>query len=276
MTDDLKPILATLQRLRGIDFSNYRSNTLTRRISARLYQLGFNDYAAYLERLENDPTECDQLIDVIAINVSSFFRDPIVWEMLNQRILPALIEKKSQKGVREIRAWSAGCAAGEEIYSLAILIEQALKKNNSTWVTSLFATDIDRKALDRAAKALYTREYLADTKLGILDKYFKPAAESFKLSSAISSRVSFSRDDLTAEQTDSPAESVYGEFDLILCRNTLIYFNRELQNRVMHKFSRALAPGGYLILGSSESLSDEIVPRFRAVDSRNHIYQKTL
>ncbi len=128
MNDDLKHILVTLKRLRGIDFGHYRSNMLKRRISARLARLGIDDYAIYLSQLENDPAECDELIDVIAINVSSFFRDPLVWELLEQRVLPALIDKRGQQGGREIRVWSAGCAAGEEIYSLAILLQQTLKK----------------------------------------------------------------------------------------------------------------------------------------------------
>lgn len=274
MDEDLKAILATLKRLRGIDFGHYRPNMLIRRISARLDQLGLSDYSVYLMKLESDPTECDTLIDAIAVNVSSFFRDPIVWEILDQSILPALIEKKRQLSRREIRVWSAGCAAGEEIYSIAILLQQVQEKNDPSCVLSLFATDIDSKALNGAQKALYAREYFSDTKLGILDKYFIPVVGNYKLKSSISNMVRFSRDDLTSEQTDSPAESVYGEFDLILCRNVLIYFNRELQNRVMHKFSRALADDGYLILGGSESLGDEISPWFRVVDSRNRIYQK--
>jgi len=274
MNKDLQNILEKLHQLRGIDFRHYRANMLQRRVTARLNQLGMDDFEQYLERLERDPAECDALIDVIAINVSSFFRDPIFGEIIAQKILPDLIEKKNRAGMRELRVWSAGCAAGEEIYSLAILLQEALKKNAQLWTTYLFGTDIDNNALTRAAKAVYPRKSLVDTKLGVLDKYFEPEADQFKLKPAIRNMVRFSQDDLTSEETDSPAESVFGEFDLIFCRNLLIYFDRELQQRVMGKFLRSLAPGGFLVLGNSETLAEEITPMFRAVDLRNRIYQK--
>ncbi len=277
LNPDLINILACLKQTRGIDFSHYRPRMLGRRVAARLAKLGMDDYALYLQRLENDPAECDELIDVIAINVSSFFRDPIVIEIMSQKILPEMIEKKSHLGVRELRVWSAGCAAGEEIYSLAICIKEALKKSDKTWANwtnCLFGTDIDNSALQRAAKAVYPRESLLETKLGVVDKYFEPLAENFMLKLAIRSMVHFSQDDLTSEKTDSPAESVFGEFDLIFCRNVLIYFNRDLQLRVLSKFLRSLVPGGYLVLGSSETLTEEIAPWFKVVDSHNKIYQK--
>jgi chemotaxis methyl-accepting protein methylase len=274
MNKDLVNILTKLKQLRGIDFLNYQPRMLDRRVTARLAQLGMDDYALYLQRLENEPTECDQLIDVIAINVSSFFRDPIVYEIIAQKVLPELIEQKNHPGLRELRVWSAGCAAGEEPYSLAILFHEELKEPAKNWKTYLFGTDIDNNALQRAAKAIYPRESLVDTKFGILDKYFEQVEDQFKLNTAICDNVRFSQDDLTSKKTDSPTESVFGGFDLIFCRNVLIYFNRDLQKQVMSKFLRSLTPGGYLVLGSSETLAAEIAPWFKTVDFRNKIYQK--
>jgi chemotaxis methyl-accepting protein methylase len=276
MTKDLDNILAKLKQERGIDFSGYRPSMLRRRISARLAKLGLDDLALYRQRLENDPSECDQLIDVIAINVSYFFRDPIVFEIIAQKILPEIINNKHRAGSKEIRAWSAGCAAGEEPYSMAILIHEALKKDDRKWTVHLFGTDIDTGSLQQAGKATYPRKNLVNTKLGILDEYFEPGTDGFRLKPSVKKMVHFSRDDLTSAKTFSPAESVFGEFDIILCRNVLIYFNHDLQNLVMNKFKRALVPGGYLILGDSETISKEAGPGFRTVDRKNRIYRKCI
>jgi len=274
--EDLDYILNKLKQKRGIDFSSYRPNMLRRRIASRLARLGMKDLALYLEQLENDPAECDHLIDAIAINVSSFFRDPIVYEVLAQKILPELIDVKRRTGSREIRVWSAGCAAGEEPYSLAILIHEVLKKDDSNWKVYIFGTDIDKKALQRAEQATYSRDSLVNTKLGIVDTHFKPVNEGFQLNRSIRDMVSFSLDDLTSEKTFSPAESVFGEFDLIVCRNVLIYFNQELQTRVMNKFIRSLASRGYLVLGDSEAIGHQFESKVQVVDRRNRIYKNRL
>jgi len=274
MPENLTSILDKLKQERGIDFSGYRANTLKRRISFRLAKLGIEDYSRYLEILENDPAECDTLIDTIAINVSSFFRDPMVCEVLAQTILPQIIEMKNRKGSKEIRIWSAGCASGEEPYSLAILAAEALKKETSQWNVHVFGTDIDKESLRQAEKASYSRESLLNTKLGLLDEYFHFQKNRYLVKPEIQKMVRFSNDDLTSTTTFAPKESVFGEFDIILCRNVLIYFNAELQNRVMHKFVRSLNSAGYLILGDAERLDVEISSRFQVVDSRNKIYKK--
>jgi chemotaxis protein methyltransferase CheR len=274
MTKDLDCLLGKLKQARNIDFSDYRPDLLRRRIEGRLAKLRIDDYACYLEYLENDPSEWDNLIDTIAINVSSFFRDPIVFEVVAQKLLPGIIEKRCQKATKEIRIWSAGCAGGEEPYSLAILLCEALKEEASEWAVHIFGTDIDKEALERAKQAVYSRESLMAAKLGHLDQYFDPTKGGFKLKPEVRKMVRFSNDDLAAMKTFAPTESVFGEFDMIFCRNVLIYFKPELQNRVMKKFMRSLAPEGYLILGDSEKIGAEISAGFGVVDRRNRIYKK--
>jgi chemotaxis protein methyltransferase CheR len=276
MTAEVNKIIRRLKKARNIDFSGYRPDMLRRRISARLIKLGINDIALYMERLENDSSECDQLIDAIAINVSSFFRDLIVFEIIAQTVLPEIIKNKRRTGSKEIRVWSAGCAAGEEPYSLAILIHEALEKADLKWNVHIFGTDIDKDSLSRAKKAVYPRESLHSTKLGILDNHFESINDGFKVKSNIRKMVLFSNDNLTSDKTFAPAESVFGEFDILFCRNLLIYFNRELQNLVMDKFIRSLAPGGYLVLGDSETIGERADSAFRAVDRRNRIFRKRM
>lgn len=276
MAQNLETILDKIKQLRGIDFSCYRRNTLIRRVSARLAKLGMEDYARYLELLENDPTECDKLIDTIAINVSSFFRNPIVCEILAQTILPQIIEKKRSSGSQNIRIWSAGCAGGEEAYSQAILIQEALKKDPSEWTVHVFATDIDKESLRRAAKADYPRQGLLNVKLGILDEYFDQTETGYMVKPEIRKMVRFSNEDLTSSTTFAPKESVFGEFDIIFCRNVLIYFNADLQHQVTNKLVRSLSSSGYLILGDSERLDNEVSTYFKVVDHRNRIYKKRI
>jgi len=274
MAKDIENILAKLRQARGIDFSDYRQNTLSRRIASRLARLGIEDYARYLDLLESDPAECDKLIDTIAINVSSFFRNPIVCEILSQTLFPQIIEKKRLSGSQQIRIWSAGCAGGEEAYSLAILIHEALKKDFAEWSVHLFATDIDQESLCRAEQGSYPRESLLNVKLGILDEYFDRTEVGYTVKPKIRKMVRFSLDDLTSTSTFAPKESVFGEFDIIFCRNVLIYFNAELQKRVVKKFVRSLPVAGYLVLGDSERLDNETSVNFQVVDHKNRIYKK--
>ena len=273
MSSPFNDVLAELNRARGLDFSGYRQSMIQRRVRARMMRLRCDSPELYLQRLRSDPTECDHLIDTIAINVSEFFRDPIVWEILAQSILPEILERKSQEGVHEIRAWSAGCAAGEEAYSLAILLDQAIEGESARWRTLIFGTDIDQQTLEEAATGIYPRESVGNVKLDILDRYFSVEGDRFEVDPALRSQVCFSTADLTSSAGHAPSDSVFGTFDLVLCRNVLIYFSRELQARVSETLLRSLAPRGYLILGPSESLSPQIKSSLNVVDRRNRVYQ---
>ena len=270
----LEAVLEELQRARGLDLNDYRRTTLERRLAVRMARLRLNDPGEYLERLRSDPSECDRLIESIAIKVSSFFRDPLIFELLAHRVLPRIMEPHRQEHARQIRVWSAGCAAGEEAYSVAILLAQALEDEDFPWFPYVCATDISPEALAAAQTGSYRRESFATTTLGVLERYFRPTAAGFEVIPEIRRMVHFSRYDLTSRYSLAPADSVFGSFDLVLCRNVLIYFSLDLQNRVLDKLYGALNPGGYLVLGMSESLSPEMEPRLTAMDRPHRIFQK--
>ena len=274
MQSHLDTVLAELKKSRGIDLSGYRRSMLKRRLGARMARLRCDSPAAYLARLRTDPSECDHLIDAIAINVSSFFRNPVVWEILGQTALPEIIERKRQSGHREIRAWSAGCSAGEEAFSMAIQIHRALKGEVADWRIHIFGTDIDTKALKTAAEGTYPRKSFENTRLGVLDEYFTTVDRGYRVRPFLRKMVWFSRDDLASPHGFAPKESVFGTFDLVLCRNVLIYFGLELQDRVLDKLLKSLDKGGYLILGESESINRELQSRLAEVDVKNRIYSK--
>ena len=177
----LQSVLEELRRARGLDLSAHRLSSLKRRLSARMARLRLNDPGEYLQRLQSDPSECDRLIEAIDIKVSSFFRDPMVFELLAQRILPTIMARHRQDHTRQIRGWSAGCASGEEAYSVAILLAQALEDEDFPWLPSICATDISSEALAATQTGRYRRESLETTQLGILDRFFRPTAEGFEV-----------------------------------------------------------------------------------------------
>ncbi len=262
-------LLEVVHENTGTDLTGYRRSTLSRRISQRLSRFDI-DAHQYLGVCRNSKDECGKLIDAVAINVSSFFRDSGVFETIASRVLPDLIP-----GKREFRVWSAGCAAGEEAYSVAILIQDVLERvPNADLQPIIFATDIDEEILKKAEAAYYPRESLKDTKLGIVDTYFSPVKDGFALDPKVKQKVHFSVDDLLSTETVAPPDSIYGSFDIILCRNVLIYFSPKHQKQVLKKLYDSLAQGGYLVLGDSEELSRELKSRFNTYDAGNRIYRK--
>ena len=249
---------------------------LKRRLAARMRALRLSDPAAYLLRVETHPSECDHFIDAVGINISSFFRNPLVFEIVYRVILPEILERKRRKSSKEIRIWSAGCAAGEEAYSVAILLHMAIKGELANWNPRIFATDMDGKALEKACAAVYPRASFESTKLGILDEYFVPNGTGFEVRPFIKKMVQFSRHELTSQTATTPPDSVFGTFDLTLCRNVLIYFHRDTMARVLDNLCKSIARGGYLVLGESESLGREIGSRMETVDRSCRLYRRPL
>lgn len=270
----LEEVLEVLRNSRGVDLGDYRHATLRRRFDAHFARTGVEP-TAYLKRLRADSREGDCLIDALTVNVSSFFRDPVVFEILSRSVLPEIIDRKIRGGNREIRVWSAGCATGEEAYSVAILTDLALRDERARWTPLIFATDISEESLAVAKLGVYDRPQLLNTKLGVVDKYFVRHADRYRVHPKIRELVKFSRDDLTQTDRVAPAESVFGAFDLVLCRNVLIYFGRELQSLVLAKLHRSLDDGGYLALGAAGFVPSHLEGGFTPIDRPNRIYQKS-
>ncbi len=274
MNGALAQLFAELKAVTGIDLRGFRPETATRRLEMRMQRLRLDSLEVYLEHLRQDPLECQRLIDAMAINVSSFFRDPIVFELLEQQVLPEILERKRAAGRYELRVWSAACACGEEAYSLAILLHRLLQKEWELWQLNLFGTDIDQAALDAAGRAVFSRDSLRSAKLEVVDRYFEVCEDGFALKAPVLDLVSFSRHNLLDRHLPFPAESVFGSFDVVLCRNMMIYFSEEARQTILSSLVRAVAPNGYLILGSSETLPEVVRHLFREVDVRNRIYRK--
>jgi chemotaxis protein methyltransferase CheR len=272
---ELKPILDYLMEKRGFDFSGYHSPMLERRIRQRLTATSSRNFSAYLFSMQQNNDELDHLLDVLTINVSRFFRDTLTFELIADRILPPMVRETTQTRDHSLRIWSAGCARGEEPYSLAILIHELLRKEEEVRMDlHLFATDIDCGALTDCAKALYPLSSVENIKHRLLTKYFTPEGASFRLIPEIKKLVTFSAYDMLDKKRSVPPESVFGNFDLVLCRNLLIYFNIEYQELIFEKLYHSLANHGYLILGEAEAPTMSYQRYFSRVFDFSPIYRK--
>jgi chemotaxis protein methyltransferase CheR len=233
---NLENILELLRRERGFDFRGLRHSMAERRLLQRASVTGCSDPSFYLDYLLRHPEEMDNLVDALTINVSRFFRNPLMFEYLAHKILPRVFQEKAERGDHSFRVWSAGCSFGEEAYSVAILLNEFCSKEDLHHDVYVFATDIDQGALKKAKFAHYPFESVKDIRYGLLKKYFIPVRsrgdewvnaehEFFQLVDGIRNAVSFSLYDMLHPNTFAPPESVFGGFDLVLCRNLLIYFN---------------------------------------------------
>lgn len=274
MDNNLKCILNFIQDERNLDFSGYRASMIMRRIANRLADVKCGSHVEYLLYLKKHPVELDNLINALTINVSRFFRDTLTFEYLAEKIIPAVMYQKKEAMERSLRIWSAGCAMGEEPYSIAILINEYLKKETLKLNLNIFATDIDDRILQKAQKGVYPFEGIGNIKYGLLKKYFVTKKNLFQLIPEIRQTVLFSVYDILDTKSYAPPESIFGCFDMVFCRNVLIYFDTEHQDLIFGKLYRSLSTHGYLVLGEAEIPSVSYQGNFRRVSECCHIYQK--
>lgn len=251
---------------RGLDLSQYREKCLKRRIDVRLRATRSHNYLEYMAVLKKDPSEYDRLLDALTINVTNFFRDKSTYRIIEDTVIPELVSSKKREGKRIIRVWSAACASGEEPYSIAILFHEILGDKINDFFISIHATDIDKPSLDKAKMAEYEAGAFSGVNEKILRRFFNRNLK-YNLKELIKQMVRFKQHDLIS---DRPLTHL----DIILCRNVLIYFSRDLQVKLFNKFYKGLNQGGYLILGKTESLAGESAELFQPVSIRERIYRK--
>jgi len=264
---DAARLIAQIERDRGIDLSQYRLTYVERRLATRLRALGLVSYRQYGSHLTAHPDEYARLLDALTVNVTEFFRDPPVWKIIRSEVIPAIVKAKGATGQRAIRVWSAGCATGEEPYSLAMAFLSALGADAPSYMLSVTATDLDPLALRTAQHAEYDAARLEHIPPGDRFHFVESTGKRFTIKPEVTERVRFRTMNLFK---DDPPLAV----DLILCRNVFIYFTREQQERVTNVFHRALARGGYLVLGRTEKMPAGAAPGFEAVNAKERIYRK--
>jgi two-component system CheB/CheR fusion protein len=241
--DTLEDVLERIREVRNFDFRNYKRATLQRRIERRMVERRRRTMKEYLDLIERSPEELDALVSGMLIKVTSFFRDAETWEVLRKRVVPDLLARTPPG--EELRVWSVGCATGEEVYSVAILLAEALGPAVHHAQVKVFGTDVDEAAIAFARRGVYSREQVQGVSKERLERWFTAGPEGWSVRKEIRRMVVFGVNNLVS---DAPISRL----DLLVCRNVFIYFDATLQKRILSRFHYALRPNGVLLLGKSE------------------------
>lgn len=257
-------LLRYMRDSRGFDFTGYKRTSLMRRVQHRMRQAGYESYEQYLDHLQASPDEFNALFNTVLINVTAFFRDPQAWEYLRDEVVPSLLAERGPND--PIRVWSAGCASGQEAYTLAMVLAEALGSDDFRQRVKIYATDVDEDALAEARTATYDDKAVESVPAELLEKYFERINGRYVFRKDLRRAVIFGRNDLVK---DAPISRV----DLLVCRNTLMYLNAETQRNVLSRLHFALAPQGTLFLGHAEMLLSHS-DRFTPVNLKQRIFRK--
>jgi two-component system CheB/CheR fusion protein len=260
----LEKVVILLRNKTGHDFSFYKKNTLYRRIERRMGIHQLNRIAGYVRYLQENPSEVDLLFRELLIGVTSFFRDPEEWELLCDKALPKLLAELPDGGI--LRAWSAGCSTGEEAYSLAIIFKEALDKfkAKAKYSLQIFATDLDRDAIDHARQGFYPVNIGAQVSSERLQRFFIQEESGYRVKKEVREMITFASQNLVM---DPP----FTKLDLLICRNLLIYLEPELQKRLLQIFHYSLKPKGLLFLGSAETVGN-LNSRFAVTQAKSRLF----
>ncbi|MFL6195335.1 MAG: CheR family methyltransferase [Thermoanaerobaculia bacterium] len=263
--NDFTRLLDYLKASRGFDFSAYKVSSLMRRIQKRMRDVGVAGYSEYIDYLEVHPQEFGPLFDTVLINVTSFFRDTAAWQFLAEQVIPRILEERGPD--RPVRVWTAGCASGEEAYSIAMLLIEALGEDGLRQRVKIYATDADEGALAAARQGAYDQRHVAGVPAEMLARYFDQNGQRYTFRADLRRCLIFGRHDLIQDAAIS-------RIDLLLCRNTLMYFNAEAQEKILARFHFALNKTGYLFLGKAETLLTQN-SGFRPVDLKHRIFSRS-
>ncbi|REK17740.1 MAG: response regulator [Planctomycetota bacterium] len=263
--DHLTPILQVLRKSTDFDFRRYRKNTLLRRIHRRMGLKHIEDLGEYLHVLRDSRAEITALARDLLIGVTGFFRDPDAWETLEDNVLAPLVEDCDQQ--QPIRAWTPGCATGEEAYTLAILLDEQIRRAGKPCRFQIFATDIAEDSLETGRAGLYPETIAQDITKERLKTYFTKQGNTYRVTKSLRESVVFASQNVLAQPP-------FSKLDLIICRNLLIYLEPDAQRRLLSVFQFALREGRYLFLGSSESVGER-TDLFTAISPKWRIYVRT-
>jgi chemotaxis protein methyltransferase CheR len=258
-----------LLRSRGFDISGYSRSFFNRSIRKRVGRTDSRGPLEYVGLLRKSDEEVNELISCLSVNVTDFFRDPDAFDALSALVLRPLVARKTELGWSALRIWSAGCATGQETYSLAMCVLEEMRKGDARkdLVIRIMGTDLSKAALDFANAGVYNQDGVKGIPRRLLAEYFESCEAGYKASQTLKSIIRFGSGNLL----DRPKSKF---FDLIVCRNVVIYFSRPMHDKVIDNFNEALRPGGFLMLGRTETLMGSRRQLFEGVDHENRIFRK--
>lgn len=254
------------------DISMFDKSFLEKSIAKRLAVLSFDSIQHYKEYLSQSTVEADQFFESLTITYSEFFRDPLSFAILEQWILPKIIETKT--GNSEIRIWSAGCAYGQEAYSVAMLLDKLIVARAKETRFRVLGSDVSETALAASKKGIYDPTNLRNVSLSNIETYFTKQGDTYAISPKIKTQVTFTHYDLLNRTNDYPQESIFGDFDLVFCSNLLFYYLPEQQKFIVNKMMRSLAPSGYLVTGEAEKHFLQRQKGLKEIAPPSSIFQK--
>lgn len=264
--DDFEKLKTKIFEDRNFSCDQYKDQYLKRRFNIRMRATGTKSHREYLEVLDSDENEYSTLLDVLTVNVTEFFRDESVFNEV-EHVLRSLVEEKRKGNRNTLRIWSAGCSNGAEAYSVAILLHQVLGSHIDDFKITIFATDIDDASLKKGEDGIYNPDVLKRVKIIYLTKYFTKLDNKYQVIEPLRRMVSFKKHDLI---TDRGLRMI----DMVLCRNVVIYFSKDLQGKLFLNFYNILNKGGYFVMGKTENLTEEVKRKFIPVNNKERIYRK--
>lgn len=248
---DYTTFIQGVKKKTGIDLSLYKEAQMKRRLTSLYEKKGFRDFKEYANAIQTDKVLLDEFLDRMTINVSEFYRNAQRWDVLEKKIFPELL-----KNNRRLKIWSAACSTGEEPYSLAMVLSSHVPLRD----IAVLATDLDNGVIERAKVGLYGERSLKEVPKPIVDKYFIKEGHSYQVADDIKRTVTFKQHNLLEDRYDS-------NYDLIVCRNVMIYFTEEAKDQIYMNFSKALRPGGVLFVGSTEQIFNPEKYNFESADT---------
>jgi len=260
MQKTISNIIRFVRHSTGKDLSFYDKEFLTRILKKKMHEAGFRHAREYETFLKHHPEEIHTITDSFNITYSEFFRDWLVMALLEKWIFPSLLSNLEKREQKEIRIWSAATASGQEIYSIAMLLDDLFLTYHQKIPVRIFASDICDTEIEKAKEGFYPESQLQKVPLKFLNEYFYPQHKGYKLIPRIRELVQFFTYDLLDIHTKSPPASIFGSFDLIFCSNLLIYYNARAREQIMKKMKNNLANGGFLITSDAEK---EIIERHK-------------
>ena len=264
--EDYVMLKKLIQQKLGFNCDQYKDSHFKRRIDVRLRATNSKTYGEYLACLKTDRKEYPELMETLTVNVTNFFRNPEVYDIVEKQVLPIIIKAKDS-GLRSIRIWSAGCSIGVEAYSIAMLLKHLLGDDFKKYNIKITGTDIDKESLVRAQNGVYSRMEVKDVRPAFLNKFFTKEGNDYTINDELKKITQFRKQDLISGPNMSG-------FDAVFCRNVTIYFEKELQEKLYMSFYNALSKDGFFVMGKTETLLGPSKDLFNPFNSKERIYQK--
>lgn len=258
-----------IQKYKSFDISQYKDSYIERRVNTRVNLTHRDDIKSYIELLRNNPEELNKLMDALTVNVTEFFRNTETFAALETDTIPKILENKETDSRAVIKVWSAGSSSGEETYTLAILFLEALRKSGKEYDLMIYGTDIDRKSMIQAKSGIYESNKVSRIRKDLLDRYFEEHGNEYRIKPFVKEHVNFSYLDLTSDFVKNLAT-----YELILCRNVIIYFTLDVKRSLFMKFYQMLRKDGFLIIGKNEAITGKAVDYLETVNLSERIYKK--